>query len=282
MTFQSRSLLLLAILTVAGSAPARADENHLFTPDYFRRVGRDVLSLPGTIGHWSPAQWAAAGGIGLATWGAYTYDGEARENFGHQRPKDMLNDFSRSYTHFGDYRLLVPIIGATWITGMATGSETLSKIAGDATEATFISAGVINPGLALATGRALPSAGENPDRFRPFTRGRYSFPSGHTSAAFAVASVIDVNLRGSFGYWQTPVVYSVAALVGESRVYDHKHYPSEIILGAAIGASVGHWVASRPRNAPASMMTVSVSPNGIRFAWAFGPGEIPLEGQRRL
>lgn len=60
----------------------------------------------------------------------------------------------------------------------------------------------------------------------------YSFPSGHTAAAFAGATAIFLS-----GYKKTgKLLVAYAALVGFSRMYLGVHYPSDVFSGAAIGA----------------------------------------------
>jgi undecaprenyl-diphosphatase len=57
--------------------------------------------------------------------------------------------------------------------------------------------------------------------------GSWSFPSGHTCAAFAAAWILG-------RYWpRTRPIFGIAATVGYSRVYVGAHYPSDVPTGAA-------------------------------------------------
>lgn len=63
---------------------------------------------------------------------------------------------------------------------------------------------------------------------------RFSFPSGHTMAAFLTACLA-VSVLG------VPAVlaYGWAMVVGFSRVWLGVHFPSDIVVGAALGISIG-------------------------------------------
>lgn len=63
-----------------------------------------------------------------------------------------------------------------------------------------------------------------------------SYPSGHATAAFAVAVVIGLA-RQQLRWWGPAL--TGAALIAISRVYLGVHYPSDILGGAILGASVG-------------------------------------------
>ena len=71
---------------------------------------------------------------------------------------------------------------------------------------------------------------------------RQSFPSGHTTAAFAAAAAVTSEAeRGWPGhFWLVaPLMYGGASLVGVSRMYHDKHWASDVALGAAIGTFSG-------------------------------------------
>lgn len=68
-----------------------------------------------------------------------------------------------------------------------------------------------------------------------------SFPSNHACAAFAFASTVAFSTR-RFA-WSLAVLM-LAALVGWSRVYLGLHYPSDVLVGAVLGASSG-WLVNR-------------------------------------
>lgn len=64
----------------------------------------------------------------------------------------------------------------------------------------------------------------------------YSFPSGHTTSAFASATV----LQQHFGLKVGIPAYLVGAYVAVSRMADDRHYPSDLVIGAAIGVASAH------------------------------------------
>lgn len=75
-------------------------------------------------------------------------------------------------------------------------------------------------------------------RERPDGVDHKSFPSGHTSSAFALATVAERH----YGWKLGVPAYLVAGLVGASRLHQDKHYLSDVMAGATLGYLVGRTV----------------------------------------
>ncbi|NLJ99069.1 MAG: phosphatase PAP2 family protein [Tissierellia bacterium] len=58
----------------------------------------------------------------------------------------------------------------------------------------------------------------------------YSFPSGHTSASFAIATTVALNIPKL-----SIVVFIIALIIGVSRIYLGVHYPTDVVAGMILG-----------------------------------------------
>jgi undecaprenyl-diphosphatase len=62
----------------------------------------------------------------------------------------------------------------------------------------------------------------------------YSFPSGHTAGAFAIATMLTLRYSDKPEVYIPAIVW--AGLVGYGRIYFGLHYPSDVLGGALVGA----------------------------------------------
>jgi membrane-associated phospholipid phosphatase len=72
-----------------------------------------------------------------------------------------------------------------------------------------------------------------------------SFPSGHTTAVFSVATV--VANRYARHRWVPFVSYGFATVISLSRITTAAHWPSDVFLGAALGYSTAKYAVLRPQ-----------------------------------
>lgn len=136
---------------------------------------------------------------------------------------------------------------ATYTLGRAFHAPRVADVGLHGTEA-VIAGSALTAVLKGLAGRSRPfvHADTNARDFR-FGHGmsgadRQSFPSGHTTAAFAAAAAIT---REAQRWWPrstwvvAPVLYGGAAMVGASRMYHDRHWASDVVLGAGIGTFAG-------------------------------------------
>ena len=146
--------------------------------------------------------------------------------------------------------------GSLYIAGRASKQRDMADLGLHGTEAVVVGsifAGVLKD----AFGRARPfvhpptdSTGFDPNNWQ-FLSGlkagdNYrSFPSGHSVAAFAAAAAVANETSRWWPHltWVIgPTMYGGATLVGLSRMYNNRHWASDVMMGAAIGTFAGNKV----------------------------------------
>lgn len=95
-----------------------------------------------------------------------------------------------------------------------------------------VTCGAITTGLKYAVNRPRPFV-TYPEIIKKGNAGSKSFPSGHTSSAFALAT--SISLEYPKWYFVAPA-YIWATTVGYSRMRLGVHYPTDVFAGAIVGA----------------------------------------------
>ena len=152
---------------------------------------------------------------------------------------------------FGDWRVLAPALGAGYLAGEIAGSNAVKGTILRAGAAVALATG-ISSGLKYTIGRNRPDIAGTNLEFRPFS-GSNSFPSGHTAAAFAIATAVaDQTTDG----WSDYLLYGAAGLTAISRINDNRHWTSDVLIGALIGHLSAKWVSRQ-------MGPVRIAPTGV-------------------
>jgi membrane-associated phospholipid phosphatase len=105
-------------------------------------------------------------------------------------------------------------------------------------------------GLKEMTQRERPADPVQPDSF---SEGGSSFPSGHTTGSFAVATVFAYEYGRE--HLAVPIIgFSLASVVASARVSGRQHWVSDVFVGSALGFMEGRYVYKHhhDRNLPGS------------------------------
>jgi membrane-associated phospholipid phosphatase len=78
-----------------------------------------------------------------------------------------------------------------------------------------------------------------------FQEANVSFPSGHTATAFAISTVLANRIDNPIA---TVALYGLAGFTGYQRIYDNKHWFSDVFVGAAIGYFIGSSIVNSEEN----------------------------------
>jgi len=213
-------------------------------PDFLKAAGSDfleVLRSPARwgTGDWTTLAWITAGGAGL-----FVAD-ESIQEWVQDGKSETSDDVFKFFSGLGHGYFLSALIGSLYLSGEGFHREDLRKTALLSLES-WLTSGVIVVCLKFTVGRARPNTGKSATSFRPFSSGSryYSFPSGHSASAFAVASVVaDQSNKIIIDL----LSYSLASLVAASRVHQNKHWASDVFIGSAIGYFVGKNISALNR-----------------------------------
>jgi membrane-associated phospholipid phosphatase len=94
----------------------------------------------------------------------------------------------------------------------------------------------------------------------------YSFPSGHSAATFAFASVLERH----FGYRFAWPTVAIASYVAASRLHDNVHYLSDVVFGAGLGTAVGWTVVGR-HGRDSYAIVPAIGPHTVTFTLTRAP-----------
>lgn len=149
--------------------------------------------------------------------------------FIYQLRQPLVNEFFTSITFLGS----VVFVAALLVGLESINERELTKTAFWA----YILNATVTYGMKLFFERARPNIEHLTQTTLP-----YSFPSGHTSTAFVLATVLAWRKPEARKYF-----YGIAVLVGISRMYLGVHFPSDIIVGALVGHASGKTVLKRDK-----------------------------------
>jgi membrane-associated phospholipid phosphatase len=232
----------------AGAVAAPTEEAKAVPPvsSLFRNLGRDIRRLP------SLETALVLGVAGATSLGIRGYD---RRVTAHLVSSAALDGVFEPGEVIGSGLVQAGAAAATYVAGRLTRSPRAATVGADLVRAQIVNS-AITQGLKLSVRRVRPDGG------------KYSFPSGHSSASFATAAVIGRH----FGWKVGMTAHTAAAFVAASRLQENRHFLTDIAFGAAIGLVVGRTVTIG--SGPARVIVSAVASPGVAgvvFSWSDEP-----------
>ncbi len=218
----------------------------LHLKSYCKSYALDAKDIALAPFHWKASQWTLVGGTALLAGIAFTQD-------------ERINQFTLDHkntiaTAMGDYigepwghgEYAAAIMGSLFLYGTFSHQSKYQYIAMDGVK-TFILAAIVVSIPKYAFQRHRPFENNPPDNsiFAGPLGGfvHTSFPSGHTTEAFAMSTFLALQFKQT--KWVAPVVYSLAILTAMQRVYDNRHWTSDVVVGAALGYGIAKIICNK-------------------------------------
>jgi membrane-associated phospholipid phosphatase len=248
-----RCLGWIVVIGAAGAAPLAAQttsfdpprpgiDSSRFLPDGGFAEGdghRTLAAFPKNVGRGLVSVFRTENaipmvfGASLASSGNFV-DRHAQTAFG-----GKAHSFGAIGEKAGSMKVMIPLTVGLFAAGRASSGSRFRAATYDMAEAVVVN-GIYTAGLKNAVKRQRPDGSD-----------RLSFPSGHTSSTFAMASVAHAHYGAKVGI----PAFALASTIGLSRIERGKHNVSDVLAGATLGFVVGRSVARDNGVAPRGRST---------------------------
>jgi len=225
--------VVLAALVAAMSLVGTAHADGLGPGDFFHDAGA-YFTAPL---YWDEQEWLYFGGALAAIGAAHTLDTTVRDHFAGSHPD--LNGQDPNSTR--DAAPAAALLGGVWLVSTVVGDDAGKGESYTMLEATIFS-GVTAEGLKYAAGRAGPNTTLDANDWRASGS---SFPSLHTTAAFAVGTVFAESGDDDYRWFRRIVGYGIAGATAYLRLHDNQHWFSDVVAGSALGIASAHFSMDR-------------------------------------
>lgn len=226
---------------------------------YFKSYLTDARDIVISPVRWNPYQWIGLTAVIGTTVLLFAQDAKIQKFAQKNRNPGSDNVSKYLFEPIGSGLYSLSAMGILYGCGLIWHNDRAKLTALKGVEA-FILAGISSQLIKHLTHRHRPSQNEPSDPGLwegPFQGFDYtSFPSGHSAAAFAIATVVATSYQETI--WVPILCYSLATGAALSRVYDNEHWASDVVVGSALGFAIGQLVV---RN-ESKLKVLPVSPTG--------------------
>jgi membrane-associated phospholipid phosphatase len=241
-----------ALLGCVGILWGRPDLSHADDFDLGDLLGDAKAYFTAPI-RWDGEDWLFFGGSVAAIAVAHQYDGRVRTQLAPTGPAGVMGSDTNSIR---DAIPAASLVVGTWVVSEFTDDSFAHTEAYTMLEAAGFSA-VTAEALKYAAGRERPDQTTDPNTWRA---GGSSFPSLHTTAAFAIGTVFAESGNDDYRWLRRALGYGMASATAYLRVHENQHWLSDTVAGAALGIATGRFSTQR-RLKRARDWNLSVTPS---------------------
>ena len=212
-------------------------------------------------------EWLGTAGISVATYLAIQYDDNLRIKFGTEVGK-YNSKFWKATEAYGVVQYAEALGAGIYLFGLFGEDDEVRKL-GRMVVQSLTYSGLTAMFLRMIAGRKRPPFTDDPNNFIGFTTNNsyQSFPSGHTTVAFALSTIMAEHFDSP---WSRLGFYGLASLSAVERLINSQHWFTDVALGAALGILSGfHVLNEDAKREKKGKNRLSISPylNGIRLQY---------------
>ncbi|SFD52427.1 PAP2 superfamily protein [Chitinophaga sp. CF118] len=201
---------------------------------YLRSVWGDLKYSVARPAHWQGRDFAKLGGVLGVAGLLMISDYSVKQVFVHNQQQfwtsvtNEIEPFGNAYSPF--------LVGGMYLAGVVTHDRKLEHGSLMTAKSLVISTLIYVTAKSVIR-RGRPAYYDTPFSYDPpFTTGKEhtSFPSGHMLTVTSVATSL-AEIYGKDHPWVPWVTYSIAGLTGVTRMYQNRHWSSDVWIGASLG-----------------------------------------------
>ncbi len=222
-------IISIILLSITGS---KRDIDLNFA--YIKSYPVDAKAILSEPFHWDEKDWIKASGImGVGTV-LYLNDNRIQD-WAQGKRNYLSNNISKYATYFGEKQVVAPSLLLYYLYGRIFHNQRAKNTALLGLEG-FILSGIFTNIVKYSAHRSRPYTGYGAKHWDgpsfSLSDDYLSFPSGHSTTAFALATIFSNEYKSVFS---SLLFYSLATLTAISRVNDNVHWTSDVFFGAVIG-----------------------------------------------
>ncbi|MBN1769254.1 MAG: phosphatase PAP2 family protein [Prolixibacteraceae bacterium] len=233
-------LVVLSMLALLALSPTLCAQPDSLIRKSFKHLLNNGIALVKSPIQWNKTDWIVLGSATAFTTASIAFFDEPVQRY-LSTHRNLPLEKSLSVFDYSDFYYTTAIVTGFTAAGFISKNNYTIETAYMIAESCFYSA-LLTRTIKIVAGRDRPNHWQGPDahNWDIESDGR-SFFSGHTSMAFAAASVISWRYRHQ--KWIPWLSYGLASTIGFQRMYYNRHWLSDVAAGAVSATAIGLFIA---------------------------------------